>query len=497
MRKTFNRVGLVTLIAVLAGCTPKTTLVYGRLIDSAGQTPSAAGKVTIGEKSVDTNESGFFTLEVPADTPLKLQAKVTGYAPAMKTFTAPSLGSTFVQVTLLQWEATAQFDSATGGSVASGSTSITFPANALNATGQVTARLAHLDPSNPGQRAAFPGGFITSDNKLLESFGAVAIVVEDSTGKNVQLKSGQSAAAKLEVTTTPGDSVPLWYFDETLGKWKQEGSLTDCASGTCTASLPHLSWWNADQVMETSCLKACAKNSAGGPAIGVSLEARGLGYNGVSYGTTGSDGCTCLDVRRGSQVEIVGVTSGGVIGPVTESTAGTAMTCSTGGCPSLSSPLTIETPKFQAILTWLENPHDLDSHFTGPCVASSAGCMNGRFHISYSNRGSLIDAPKAYLDTDDTSGFGPEITTLTGCNAGVYRFSVHLYGGDPGLEQSAAKVALLLTDGSLVERTVPTSNPTMMRVWIVGDLTCTSGCSCTWAVVDKFGDPAAEKVYDP
>jgi len=32
---------------------------------------------------------------------------------------------------------------------------------------------------------------------------------------------------------------------------------------------------------------------------------------------------------------------------------------------------------------------------------------------------------------------------------------------------------------------------------IVGELTCTSGCSCTWAAVDTFGDPAAEKVYYP
>lgn len=490
---------LAALAALQLGCgnSNKPTLVYGRLIDSRGRTPGAAGKVVVGTKSVDTNESGFFTIEVAANTPVSLLAQVKGFAPAVKTFTAPADSSTFVQVSLLAWENSAQFDASAGGSVATGATKVTFPANSLNATGQVTARIAHLDPSDPGQRAAFPGGFVTTDGKLLESFGAMAIVVEDSTGKNVQLKAGQTADAKLAVVSAPGDSVPMWYFDETSNAWKQEGSLSGCASGTCTATLPHLSWWNCDQVYETACLKACAKNSAGGPAVGVSLEARGKNYNGVSYGTTGSDGCACLNVRKGSQVEIVGVTSGGVIGPVTESTASSVMTCSGGGCPSLSSPLTVETPKFQAILTWKENPTDLDSHFTGPCSMAATGCSNGRFHISFGDRGSLTDSPYAFLDTDDTSGFGPEITTLTRCMAGTYRFSVHLFSGSPGLEASEAKVTLLLTDGMLSERVVPTTNASMSRIWVVGDLTCNASCACSWANVDKFVDESVSKPYDP
>ncbi|MEW6434008.1 MAG: hypothetical protein AB1730_21105 [Myxococcota bacterium] len=498
---SFVRVMAMAIAVVLASCGgcggSKTTLVYGRLIDSQGQTPAFAGEVVVGERKVSTNESGFFTIEVPSDVESQLHAHVPGYAPTVKVFTAPSESSTFVQVTMLRWDATTQIDAAAGGSISTGGTTITFPANAIDATGQVTVNLAHLDPSDPGERAAFPGGFVTSDGKLLESFGAVAIEVEDSAGKPVNLKRGQSASAQLAVTGSPADSVPMWYFDEASGRWKEEGAASHCASGTCTASLPHLSWWNADQVVETSCLKACAKTAAGDPAVGVSLEARGVDYNGSSYGTTGYDGCACLDVRKGSQVEIVGVTSGGIIGPVTESTSGSQMTCSSGGCPSLTNPLTIETPKFQAILTWLENPSDLDSHFTGPCETGATGCVDGRFHISYSERGSLTESPYAYLDTDDTTGFGPEITTLTRCKAGVYRFSVHLYSGEPGLEASHAKVSLLLTDGTLTERIVPTSNPSASVVWTVGDLDCNANCACTWKLVDTFVDPTDTTPYDP
>ncbi len=495
MKPTTQKLLPVLALLTATSCGPaKTTQVYGRLVDAQGHTPSAAGTVTVGKTTVDTNESGFFSLTVPAEVEVKLQAKVTGYAPTVKTLTAPPQSSTFVQVTLLAWDSSAQFDSSAGGSVGTGSTRVTFPANSLAAAGQVTARIAHLDPSDRDERGAFPGGFVTSDGKQLESFGAIAIVVEDASGAPVQLKSGQSATAELAVSANAGDSMPLWYFDEASARWKEQGSLSSCASGTCTASLPHLSWWNADRVYETACLKACAKNGAGSPAVGVSLEARGVDYNGVTYATTGSDGCACLNVRRASQVEIVGVTSGGVVGPVVESTASDVKTCSGGGCPSLSNPLTVETPKFQAILTWNKDPRDLDSHFTGPCPEGSTSC-SGRFHISYSGRGSLADSPGAYLDTDDTSGFGPEITTLTKCSAGVYRFSVHLYAGEPGLEQSNAKVALFLTDGSYTTRSVPTTNASAGKVWVVGDLTCSQGCSCTWTPVDQFAD--SETAYNP
>jgi hypothetical protein len=231
--------------------------------------------------------------------------------------------------------------------------------------------------------------------------------------------------------------------------------------------------------------------------VGVSLEARGTSYNGVSYGTTGADGCACLDVRRGSTLSIVGVTSGGIVGPVSQTTATTASTCSTGSCATLPSPLIVETPKFQAILTWAENPSDLDSHFTGPCPSGETNCTNGRFHVSFRSRGSLVEPPYAFLDTDDTSGFGPEITSLTQCTAGVYRFSVNLYSGSPGIEQSSAKVVVVLPDGTVAERTPPTSNPNAGIVWVVGDLSCNASCGCSWSVVDRYTDESATNGYDP
>jgi len=68
------------------------------------------------------------------------------------------------------------------------------------------------------------------------------------------------------------------------------------------------------------------------------------------------------------------------------------------------------------------------------------------------------DWPWAVLDTDDTTSFGPEITTLALCLAGTYRYTVHNYSGSPGIETSQAKGYLTLPDGSSQTVDVPTSN---------------------------------------
>lgn len=75
---------------------------------------------------------------------------------------------------------------------------------------------------------------------------------------------------------------------------------------------------------------------------------------------------------------------------------------------------------WRVVLTWGATPSDLDSHLTGPLGT-------GRFHVFYSNKGSIGSAPFAELDVDDVTSFGPETITLTNLGSGMYRYSVHDY----------------------------------------------------------------------
>jgi hypothetical protein len=481
------------VLAALAGCGgggDQTVVVYGRLVDAlTGAAPMVGaepGRVSIGGRAVETNESGFFIFELPAGGQVLLEARVPGYAETVRPVDLPAEGSLFVRLSLLRFGGSVTFDAAAGGQVSAGGASVTFGPGALDASGSVSASLAYLDASDPTQLAAFPGGFRTVDGELLESFGAIAVEVRNADGRLVGLRSGQSAGAVIPVTGSAEDTIPLWSFDEGRGRWVREGSLTACAGGACQADLPHLSWWNADKVLETTCLVACCQDGAGRPQAGVSLEATGIDYSGQSHATTGADGCACLDVRLGSQVQIAGVTSAGVVLSAILSTSPTQASCGGDGCTRLEEALVVERPQFQAVLTWGESPSDLDSHFTGPCASGDAGCVDGRFHVYYSSRGSLTEAPWAFLDTDDTTSFGPEITSLARCREGVYRYSVFNFSGTPGMEASAARVLILLPSGETAELAIPTGNPEAAKIWVVGDLRCDAACNCSWSRVNAY-----------
>ena len=74
---------------------------------------------------------------------------------------------------------------------------------------------------------------------------------------------------------------------------------------------------------------------------------------------------------------------------------------------------------WRIILTWGQDPADLDAHLTGP---DGGG---GRFHVYWFDTGSLAGPPGAVLDVDDTMSIGPETITFNASSQGVYRYSVH------------------------------------------------------------------------
>ena len=75
--------------------------------------------------------------------------------------------------------------------------------------------------------------------------------------------------------------------------------------------------------------------------------------------------------------------------------------------------------ELRIVLTWGNQPAELDAHLVGPLSGS------GTFHVFYSDKGSVTAAPYAQLDLDDTSGYGPETITIRRLNPGKYQYAVH------------------------------------------------------------------------
>ena len=127
---------------------------------------------------------------------------------------------------------------------------------------------------------------------------------------------------------------------------------------------------------------------------------------------------------------------------------------STGNQQGTITPI-IQAGQTRIILSWGEEPSDLDSHLTGPTPDSS------RFHIFFSNETYAVnDIVYADLDLDDTDSVGPETTTIYQQISGVYRFSVHDYSNKSSLESNAlstsgAQVKVYRGDGLIATFNVP------------------------------------------
>lgn len=94
-----------------------------------------------------------------------------------------------------------------------------------------------------------------------------------------------------------------------------------------------------------------------------------------------------------------------------------------------------EPDSVRIVLRWGAVPEDLDSHLVGP---STDGY--DRFHTWFSNKEYWEDDELiADLDYDDTTSYGPEVTTIHDLYPGDYFFYVHDYttGSNPSSREMA------------------------------------------------------------
>lgn len=144
--------------------------------------------------------------------------------------------------------------------------------------------------------------------------------------------------------------------------------------------------------------------------------------------------------------------------------------------------------QFRVILTWGQNPSDLDSHLTGPDTTDP-----NRWHVYYSNKSA---GDICGLDVDDQTSYGPETVTCprtssTGITLrpGIYRYSVHHYTGSGTIGASGASVRLEFGNGTVYTYTPPESGFTGSKdVWTVFELTANTDGTVSVAPVNTISN---------
>jgi len=305
MRNTLVLVSLV-VISLFAGCssgptTPgigvgtQTTTIYGRVVDESGA-PIAGVSLTGGTGTAVTDANGMFIIKNTTITQGRavVIGKKAGYFDGAHAASPFSNGTTLIEFAMMSDAATASVPATTGGTVniAAGG-SIAFAAGSFTDatgaayTGQVKVSARYLDPKNANFFDFFAGDDMaqTASGKTasLISCGVLRVELKDAAGNPLKLNATMPATLNFPkpIDTKAPTSMPLWYFDETIGMWKEEGSAT-LKNGMYSGTVAHFSEWNLDYHDSVT-------GSFSSASVSLRVVCNGVPISGVAVSIVGDD----------------------------------------------------------------------------------------------------------------------------------------------------------------------------------------------------------------
>ena len=241
--------------------------------------PVIGAAVKVGSVTTTTNRFGFF--EVKNVQVVKTAATVTivnaGYFNGIKTYMAEDGKAAFFRIKLLPKTSVGTITAASGGTVTSNGVKVSLPANAVvNAAtnvayvGNISVAIKFLNPTSAEINNIMPGDLRGIDGnsnlKLLTSYGMAAVELTGSAGELLQIATGKKATLIMpipaSIVASAPASIPLWYFDEAKGLWKEEGSATKTGA-EYIGEVSHFSFWNCDVPNNYVQFNCTVKNSNG------------------------------------------------------------------------------------------------------------------------------------------------------------------------------------------------------------------------------------------
>lgn len=263
--------------------------------------------VQVGTVSTTTDKYGFF--EAKNAQVVRDAAVVTvtrpGYFKGIKTYIAKEGKSAFFRIKLIPKTVIGTISAASGGVIAQpNGFSVKLTAGSIvnastNAayTGQVNVAAYWINPTAADLANIMPGDLrgINTDGalKMLQTFGMAAVELTGASGELLQIVNGQKATLTFPVpsslSASAPASIPLWYFDEANGLWKQEGSATKTGN-TYTGDVGHFSFWNCDVPANFVQFNCTLKNSAGNPLPYTMVRITVAGTTNSGWGFTDSSG---------------------------------------------------------------------------------------------------------------------------------------------------------------------------------------------------------------
>ena len=283
--------------------------------------PVMGASVQFGTSTTTTDKYGYF--EVKNVDVVKTAALVTvnmpGYFKGIKTYIAEAGKSAFFRIKLIRKTTVGNINGASGGNVTlANGMSITLPAGAIvnastNAayTGTVNVAAYWINPLATDLSKIMPGDLrgINTDGalKLLRTFGMAAVELTGSGGELLQIAAGKSVALSLPIPASlmaeAPATIPLWYFDESNGLWKEEGSATK-SGNNYVGNVSHFSFWNYDTPASYVQFSCTIHDPSGNAVEGALVKITVVGTGNIRYGLTDSAGYVLGPVPDSAQLQL-------------------------------------------------------------------------------------------------------------------------------------------------------------------------------------------------
>lgn len=453
--------------------------ISGRVLNAITGTPIAGVTVTGGGQTTTTNGNGHYSLAGPAAGPsVLLSYSAAGYAPQSRITQGmySAEAAVILNVHMVPVGTSDTFDPTVAHvTTVPGSTAqVSFGANSLQTTpggtaptGNVT---ASVTPLLPGPDVSVMPGIYRAANASsfdpVETFGGLDVSVVDSLGNPLVLSPTQTADIRIPVSTRSAAAPPgaplLYAFNAASGLW-----VTDVGAvlgGVAPAqyydsTVTKLASFAANRTSTTVSVGGCVVDPTGSPVPDATVIAEGISYTGTTQVQTNAAGVFTIPTQSGQQAFIQAYKRTGISNAATVSGSATTL----GTCLLL-------IPGAASIrLSWGMRPFDLDSHTMGP---------NANSHTRWSGKGNLLALPFVGLDVDDTSGFGPEITTISKAGKSrAYRFYVQNFSQTttPGITGSPARVELYIK-GEQTVFSPPLGETGSTITWHVFDMLTDANC---------------------
>ena len=242
-------------------------------------------QVKIGGTITETDSNGVFVIQDATvfEHFAFLKVSKDGYISGSRALIPDVNTANDIQVTLLEKNIVATVLAGESSTAILGESSVSFTGDFIDEnnnpyTGQVEVSMHYLKPNQRETFEQMPGMLfaqgLNNEAQSLETYGMVAINLFSPNGDLLNIAEDSPATIEFPVDNTQigvaPESIPLWFFDENVGYWKQQGEAVKVGD-KYIGEVTHFTWWNCDLPIDyiEACLTLQDENGA---LAGVSIQ---------------------------------------------------------------------------------------------------------------------------------------------------------------------------------------------------------------------------------